>query len=486
MAVAPRATVTDDAKQHTNTGRPGYGQLLRTAGAWKFLIPGFFARQPFAMLTIGIVLLVEHTTGSFGAAGGVSATAGVAMALIAPQSGKLADRFGQAAVLIPGAILHAALVGLLIGVALLDAPLWALFLAAVPVGASTPQVSPMVRARWVARLKDAAQRGDDDRGSDSPLLTTAAAFESVTDEFTFVIGPVLATALSTGLHPAAGLGAEGVLMLCGGLLFAGQRSTQPAPVRPRRGSLRATDSSGTNADGELEGAHIEDIAARGEPPAKRGGRQIRGDSALSVRGLRVLIAVMLGIGSVFGGLQVSLTAFTQSIGQPGLNGLMYGVFACGNMLAALAVGAIQWKRSPPWRLLVAYPALVFTALLLATVAQVTPWVVALCGLGLLVGLWVAPSMITSFTLAETLAPASVRTEAFTWLTGAIALGQAAGSTAAGQLADQWGSEAGFLSPVVGSGLALAVLLVFRRSISTADKSRVAARGVRHRTSVAVD
>ncbi|CAM5542249.1 MFS transporter OS=Streptomyces anulatus OX=1892 GN=G3I43_03990 PE=4 SV=1 [Streptomyces griseus subsp. griseus] len=90
----------------TVSDRPGYGQLLRTPGAWTFLLPGFAARQPFAMLTIGIVLLVQHTTGSYGSAGAVAAVSGVSMALFAPQSGKLADRFGQRAVLLPGVLLH--------------------------------------------------------------------------------------------------------------------------------------------------------------------------------------------------------------------------------------------------------------------------------------------------------------------------------------------------------------------------------------------
>lgn len=185
------STVTSDAGR-----RPGYGRLLRTPGAWSFLLPGFAARQPFAMLTIGIVLLVQHTTGSYGSAGAVAAVTGVSMALFAPQSGRLADRFGQRAVLVPGVLVHTASVCALTALALAGAPLWALFAAAVPAGASVPQVGPMVRARWAARLEG------------SPLLSTAAAFESVTDEFTFVVGPVLATALCTGVHPAAGLAAE--------------------------------------------------------------------------------------------------------------------------------------------------------------------------------------------------------------------------------------------------------------------------------------
>ncbi|MEU1948724.1 MFS transporter, partial [Streptomyces sp. NPDC020125] len=102
--------------------RAGYRQLLRTPGAWTFLLPGFAARQPFAMLTISIVLLLRHTTGSYGLAGAVAAVTGVSMALFAPQSGKLADRHGQSAVLVPGVLLHAAAAALLTALALAHAP----------------------------------------------------------------------------------------------------------------------------------------------------------------------------------------------------------------------------------------------------------------------------------------------------------------------------------------------------------------------------
>ena len=161
------STVTSKTSNTPTASRPGYGQLLRTRGAWTFLLPGFAARQPFAMLTLSIVLLVQHTTGSYGAAGAVAAVTGVSMALFAPWSGRLADRHGQRAVLIPGVLVHGAGGLSLTALALMDAPLWALFAAAVPTGASVPQIGPMVRARWGVRLQD------------SPLMGTAAAFESV-------------------------------------------------------------------------------------------------------------------------------------------------------------------------------------------------------------------------------------------------------------------------------------------------------------------
>ncbi|GLW50163.1 MFS transporter [Streptomyces sp. NBRC 14336] len=424
---------TEPSKTSSASSRPGYGQLLRTRGAWTFLLPGFAARQPFAMLTISIVLLVQHTTGSYGAAGAAAAVTGVSMALFAPYSGRLADRYGQRAVLIPGVLVHA-LAGLtLTALALADAPLWALFAAAVPTGASVPQVGPMVRARWGVKLQD------------SPLMTTAAAFESVTDELTFVVGPLLATALCTAVDPAAGLVTEAGLTLVGGLLFAAQRSTQPS-VTPQ------------------------------------GHARVRHASALRVPGVRVLIVAFLGIGSVFGGMQVSLAAFTESIGEPGMNGVLYGIFAAGNMLSGIACGAIAWKIAPQQRLVLGYAALALAASGLWAAHSV----LVLAGLGLLVGMSIAPALITGYTLVEKLVPAGARTEAFTWLTGAVALGQAAAVTVAGQLEDRFWDGAGFLVPMGGTLLALATLLALRSRLTAHPRSRTVARGVGHRVPVTVD
>ncbi|MFD1663145.1 MFS transporter [Streptomyces caeni] len=417
----------------SKSSRPGYGQLLRTRGAWTFLLPGFAARQPFAMLTLSIVLLVRHTTGSYGAAGAVAAVTGVSMALFAPSGGRLADRRGQRAVLVPGVLVHALSGGALTALALAHAPLWALFAAAVPTGASVPQIGPMVRARWGARLHG------------SPLLTTAAAFESVTDELTFVLGPLLATALCTTVAPAAGLLAEAALTLAGGLLFAAQKGTQP-------------------------------------PVAAVPHARVRHASALRVPGVRVLAVAFLGIGSVFGGLQVALTAFSESIGEPGLNGVLYGVFAAGNMLSGVVYGAVAWKAAPQRRLVLGHAALAAAASALWTAHSV----IVLAGLGLLVGVCIAPALITGYTLVERLVPAGARTEAFTWLTGAVALGQAAAVTVAGQFEDRLWDGAGFLVPMGGTVLALVTLVALQSRLATRADGRTVARGVDHRVPMTVD
>jgi len=417
--VASRPTV-----DNPTPARAGYGALLRTPGAWTFLAPAFAARLPYAMLSLGIVLLVLDTHGSYGTAGAVAAVSAVAQALVGPQTGRLADRFGQAAVLVPSVAVHALSVGALIALALGHAPAWTLFLAAAPAGASVPQIGAMVRARWVARLSD-----------NPPMLNTAFAFESVTDEFTFVVGPVLATAIATGVTPAAGLIAEATLTVLGGLAFAAQRRTAPALRKPEAGTRRA--------------------------------------SALASPGVRLLAGSFLGVGTVFGAMQVSVTAFAESVGRAGVSGTVYGVFAGGSMLAGVLYGMVAWRRSARQRMLGCYALLVLGCSTLWAMPSLTALAIA----GLFCGLAIAPTLITGYTLVETLVADGAKTEAFTWLTGAIGLGLAAGSTAAGQLIDQSGPSAGFLVPVAGAGLGLVALVTMRRLlVAPAAPSRTVARG----------
>ncbi|WP_443033959.1 MFS transporter [Streptomyces sp. CA2R106] len=434
--MATAARTTPDARTAQKARSTGYRGLLRTPGAWAFVLPGFAARQPFAMLTISMVLLVRHATGSYGMAGAAAAITGAASALCAPQGGRLADRYGQRAVLLPGAALHTLSVLAVVVLAVSGAPAWALLLTAVPAGATVPQIGPMVRSRWSVALDDPA----------SPLMQTAAAFESVTDELTFVVGPVIATALCTSVHPAAGLVAEAGLTLVGGALFAAQRRSEPQPHR-------------SSADGGVKHA-----------------------SALSLPGVQALAIAFLGVGAVFGGMQVSLAAFTQEIDRPGLNGVLYGAFAAGNMVSGAIYGAVSWRRTPRTRLLAAYMGLAAACGPLWATHSLAP----LSVLPLIAGLFIAPTIVTAYSLVDTLVPRSARTEAFTWLTGAVAFGQAIAVTVAGLLTDAHGSSAGFAVPLVGTVTALAVLIGLRGRLAPPPAGAKATGGIGHRPPVSVD
>ncbi|MDH6706309.1 MFS family permease [Kitasatospora sp. MAA19] len=424
-------TTAADAGATTDTtatapARVGYGTLLRTPGVWTFLAPAFLARLPYAMLSTGILLLVKETHGSYGTASTVAAVAAVAQALIGPQTGRLADRYGQAAVLVPAVIVHALSVGALIALALGHAPAWSLFLAAVPAGASVPQIGAMVRARWIAKFT-----ADGASGSSTAKVSTAFAFESVTDEFTFVIGPILTAAIATTISPSTGLIVEAALTVVGGLAFAAQRNTAPARQAHRPGAKRA--------------------------------------SALASPGVRLLAGTFLGVGAVFGGLQVSVYAFADSVGQHGAGGTVYGIFAGGSMVAGVLYGVIAWRRVVQQRMIMSYTLLVLGC----STLWAMPNLIALTVAGLVCGLAIAPTLISGYTLVETLVADGAKTEAFTWLTGAIGLGLAVGSMAAGRLIDGHGPSVGFLVPLAGAGLGLVALVSLRHLLTASGPANAA-------------
>lgn len=140
------------------------------------------------------------------------------------------------------------------------------------------------------------------------------------------------------------------------------------------------------------------------------------------------------------------------------------------------------EGGPQKRIVIGYAALALAASALWTAHSV----LLLAALGLLVGMCIAPSLITGYTLVENLVPAGARTEAFTWLTGAVALGQAAAVTVAGQLEDRLWDGAGFLVPMAGTVLALLTLVTLRSRLAPRPANRTVARGVGHRVPVTVD
>ncbi|WP_067168514.1 MFS transporter [Microtetraspora niveoalba] len=399
-----------------------YLHVLATPGAWRFLAPALIARLPFAMLQMGVLLLVQWSTGSYGQAGFATAAAAVSQALAGPQTGRLADRYGQARVLVPQSAVHGLALGALLVLASAHASLPLLVLTAALVGASAPQVGAMVRARWAHRLRGAS------------TLDTAFAVESITDELTFAFAPVLLVALATGFSPVVALLAALALSVVGTLLFAAVRTGAPEP--------------------------------RPAGPRSSGG-------VLGLRGVALVAAAFVAMGSVFGSLQVGVTSMTAELGRPGLAGAVYGTLAVASAAGGFLYGAVRWKAGAPARLATGLPLLG-----VATSAFIFAGNVPLlyCAAAL-AGFVIAPVLITGFTIVEGLVPDGVRTEAFTWLIGANGLGIAAGSLAAGQLVDRFGAATAFLVPPVTIGMVALLLLVRLRSLrppvrATVDRERV--------------
>jgi MFS family permease len=369
-----------------------YRRLFTVPGARAFTSAGFVMRMPISMIGLGCVLLITRTGGSYGLAGAVSATFWLVCSVATPLLGRLADRRGQASVLAGTAVLETAAILALVGAVHWHAPTWMLFVSAAAIGAGYVSVGNLIRARW-SHATTGTGLGD-----------TAHSWESVLDEIIFIAGPVLVTLLCTRVAPAAGLLVTALLGVLGALWLVPQRASEP----PR-------------------------LAAS----------QHRARSAIRWPVVRALALAWLGIGGLFGSLEVAVVAYTAERGQAGLAGVVLGVFAMGSMIAGLVYGAAQIRMPLAHRMAVG------TAVLTAVVATFTllpnTWALAV---GMFAaGLTVAPSLISGFALADASVPAAERTEALSWLTTGLGIGTSAAATVVGRVIDAHGARAGFLVPL---------------------------------------
>lgn len=170
-----------------------YSDILRLHNAWKFSLAGFILRLPMSLVGISTILLVKAEYGNYTLAGAVSAANMIALAVGAPILARLVDTRGQRRVMAPAFTVSALSLAGLVVTAVSHGPAALLFLFAMTAGATWGAPGALVRSRWMKTV-------------DSPRqLTTAYALEAAVDEFTFIIGPILATMLGTLVHPAAGL-----------------------------------------------------------------------------------------------------------------------------------------------------------------------------------------------------------------------------------------------------------------------------------------
>ena len=396
-----------------------YRQILSTPGAWQFSAAGLLARFPISMVGIGIVLMVsdDQLYGSYALAGQVSGVYIVAQAAAAPMIARLVDRHGQAKVMRPAIAISMTSLGALALLANSLAPVAVLFALAVIVGLTMGSVGSLVRTRW-----NAVVNNSDD-------MHTAYSLESVLDEVVFIVGPVLATVLATSVHPTAGIAVAIVAAVTGGYWFLSQRGTEPTP-------------SGTSA-----------------------GRT--GPSLLRSRAMIVLILVFICMGAIFGATDVSTVAFAEEVGNKGLAGVILACFAAGSLVGGLFYGARTWASSPWTRFAIG-------TVLLAVGVSLFFFTTSLWSLGavmFVVGLSIAPTLITGNALVQEIVPPHRLTEGLTWVGTALGVGVAGSSAIAGAIIDEHGSHAGFLVSI-GAGIA---------SVLVAATMMVGLRSARNRT-----
>ena len=150
------------------------------------------ARLPQGMVSITL-LLVAAQHASMAVAGLVVAGYTLGQAVTGPVRGRLADRRGLIPVAVACGTGYALALLALLGGALVQAPAGLLIGVAAVAGLVNPPLSPGMRSLWSAY---AAAR----------FTSTAFALDAAVFDLAYITGPVLASALATGIAPAAALG----------------------------------------------------------------------------------------------------------------------------------------------------------------------------------------------------------------------------------------------------------------------------------------
>jgi hypothetical protein len=386
--------------------------LLRAPSARRMALSGFVARLREAGTGLAIVLTARHATGSYASAGLAVAAYLLGAAVSRPLHGRLVDRRGPRALLLPSLVNAAALTALAVA-SDQHAREEVVLALAVAIGVTLPAISATLRSSW-PRLVGVA-------------LDSAYAFDTVLYELSLVASPALVGLLATGIAPWAGL----VLVAVAGTL--GTTALVLAVPGP-------------------EGSE----AAAAATPV--GGRS-SGPRALLIGAVPGLVLVACFIGLAEGSLTVIVPGFASAHGGGVRGGLLLSALSLGSLVGATATGAVT--TPPAWRRRLAGTSAALT-LSFVILAAVPAGPVAVGALLALVGAALAPALTAGFVALQREAPAASLTEAFTWASFAAAAGAAGGQVLAGQLIAGPGVGTALWEPALAAAVASALAAALAR------------------------
>ena len=383
------------------TSLADYRSALTTRAARRPAFASVLARLPIAMIGISALLYVQRETGSFAAAGLVSAGSLVGVSVGAVIQGRLIDRFGPTRPLLVVSLLLALSMTALVTAIESHAPTGVLVGFAAATGLSEPMVGSASRALWARLLPPGGARN------------AAFSYEAISMEVFFILGPGLAGLLVLAPWAGTGLVLGVALQFTGAVLFA---------LSPVVRAWRASPRTG----GSLLGA-------------------------LASPGMRTLALAALGFGVVIGFVEVAVPASATEAGSPTFGGLLLSAWSLSSVAFGVAYSLRPWPRRMGLRL----PALLgaFGALVALLAWPSSLWGLAL--MMLLAGALITPQSTAHSSAIELVAPSGTAAEAFGWVLTAVTLGLAMGQSVSGYVVEHAGPSAAFLAASV-AGLVLAV------------------------------
>nr|WP_243658738.1 MFS transporter [Tamaricihabitans halophyticus] len=403
----------DSGQAHTGQIRlTDYRAALTAPGARWPVLASLLGRLPIAMIAISAMLYTQREMGSFALAGVVSASILIGVAIASVAQGRIVDKLGPTRpLLVLASVFLVASTALILAI---DghAAEWLLVILAFLVGASEPMVASPSRALWM-RLVPAGS-----------VRAAAYAYEAISMEVFFILGPGIAGLLIGLPWPGLGLAIGAGCMAAGAVAFA----LSPAAR-----------------------------AWRGEPDAPA--KSLLG--ALASTGMRTLTIAAFGFGVVIGFVEVAVPASATNAGVPTVGGLLLGLWSLSSVVCGVLYGLRPWPRPMHLRL----PVLLGGFGILVTTLAIPDSLWALAGFMLLAGVLITPQATAHSATVELVAPRGTMTEAFGWVITAVTLGLAAGQSVSGTLVEHAGPWLSFLAAGLSGLLLAGVVWSFRRTVA---------------------
>lgn len=378
-----------------------YRSVFSLPGTARLFASALVGRMPQGMSALAILLLIRDTTHSYAAAGAAVGVNAFAAAACAPIAGRLVDRWGRDRVLAPFAVVQAGVYVALVVAADDRAGNAALILLAGLAGSLLPPIAPVVRVVLGEVFEDPAVR---DR---------AYAVESILQELIWIAGPGVVAAVVAVLSPSAAVAMLGLFGVLGTATF-------------------------------LRGSLLRSSPRRVVSHARR--------SALRSRELRALLGPIALTGLCLGAIEVGLPSLALHVGSRSDAGLLLALWSVGSISGGLWYGGRDWRSPLSSR---------YRQLLVVLVVCTAPLVAARsiaagAACAVLAGVAIAPLFSCQYALVGRASRTGSETEAFTWSTGALIGGVAAGSAGGGAVIGAGGVSAPFVLACAAAVLAAAI------------------------------
>ena len=389
-----------------------YRSALARPGVARVLVTSLIARAPNGMSSLSMILLIsrDHGYGRAGLAVGVT----VALTCVSnPLLARLAITRGARRVLVPSAVVYAALMTAL---AVVPGSSYGLQLACCAgSGLAVPPVVATVRGLWPRIFT----------GEEAQALY---GLEATAQELIFIVGPALVALLAAVAGAATAVVATGAIGLAGVLLLS------TSPLLSEHGGRRDRERHRLLRDSRLV--------------------------------LYVAIAFTLTV--AFNMCDISIVAFVSGKHASAASGVVLALWSTGSMVGGLLFGAGNRLAD---EVSVAQGCLAVAAGVAAAAAA--PGRIGLAVIMFVGGTVIAPSLGRLYARVGAIVPEAAATEAFAWIGVGLLAGSSVGAALGGVTIDALGSRVSFLLAAALPALVATLLLVAGRRQAAPAQPRVA-------------